>query len=299
MEICVAGWYFKDNFIEVLNKVYPKYKITIVSHLDSDSDFYYINRIPVLPIPNIGLEFGIYDYYLKKIWDGKSRVLFIHDDTEVEDPNVFDAIAGLRHDCAYLFRDMAEEKANGGKHGRAIVCSPRFLDFVRNFTCDCMWLPERDDPHNRGQRLPKLEPHKGFWFDPYNKGHVSGKPPFGIRHYNEGIYHFHWFLGRIRDQRCGPQQGWPNPKIKMDVVNRVMIGGLLAGRRGCWKHVDREKRRYNAQQQVQPDNVGAVGDRGERRASVETKESGKAKVQKEQKQKAPLQTTRFSQEIRF
>jgi hypothetical protein len=182
---------------------------------------------------------------MKKIWNGNDSVLFLHDDLRVESSQVIDAICKLKHDCAYIFRDKAEEKANGGMHGRAIYCSQRFLEFVKNFKCCCKWLLEKEDPHNKEHLLPPLgNYHKGFWYDYNNMGHVSGKPPVGVRHYNEAIYHFHWFLGRVRDQRCGSKDMWPNPKVKMDVVNRVLDSGFLAGRRNEWRHIEREIKRY-------------------------------------------------------
>jgi hypothetical protein len=245
MKICVVGWYFDGDCMTILEKVKNDYDLTIVSHRNGDGPSAdYMNRFALVSISNIGLEFGAYDFYLKNIWDEKSSVLFMHDDMKISDKEVFKKIEKLPHDCAYIFRDYAEEKANGGKHGRAFFASARFLKFIKYFTCECGWINERDDPHNAGQRLPKIGKHTGFWYDPYNYGHVSGKPPIGVRHYNEGINHFHWMLGRVRDQRCGPQDIWPMPKVKMDVVNRVFFEEFIPGRRNCWKHIERERARY-------------------------------------------------------
>ena len=105
-----------------------------------------------------------------------------------------------------------------------------------------------DVHHNIGTMLPRLgEYHTGFWYDFYNEGHIAGKPPVGVRHYNDAIYHFHWFLGRIRDQRCGDKNGWPMPAVKMNVVNRVYIDGIVAGRRNEWKHIIREINKYGTE----------------------------------------------------
>jgi hypothetical protein len=245
MEICVAGWYFEPHFLEKLSEVTNKYRVTIVSHVPDGWDDYHLNGCRVIPIPNIGLEFGCYDYYLKNLWTGRSDVLFIHDDTKIKNSVVFNDISNLDVDCAYIFRDAAEERANGGKHGRAIFCSARFLAFLIQHECVCEQSTDREDVHhNPGTILKGQGPHTGFWYDKENKGHVAGKPPVGIRHYNDAIYHFHWTLGRIRDQRCGPKEGWPNPSEKMDVVNRVFFSDLVAARRGCYKHVEREQARY-------------------------------------------------------
>jgi len=239
MEICIVGWYFDLTLLNIMKLV--KFPVTIVSHKKVDKKVY--NGFDFVEIPNIGLEFGAYNHYLMNLWKG-NNVLFMHDDISLNSIRVFKEIAALKHDVAYIFRDKAEEKANGGKHGRSIFCSSRFLSFVKDFTCDCEWCKEKEDRHNEGNTLPKIAPHKGFWFDPNNKGHVSGKPPIGVRHYNEAIYHFHWFLGRVRDQRCGPKDAWPCPEEKMDVVNRVYFPNFRAGRRGKYNHIKREGERY-------------------------------------------------------
>lgn len=41
-------------------------------------------------------------------------------------------------------------------------------------------------------------PHTGFWVDPWNRGHHRGKPPVGVRHYNDEIYHFAMFCARAK-----------------------------------------------------------------------------------------------------
>ena len=127
MEICVAGWYFERAFLGKLAEVRDSFNTTIVSHLPDAWKGYSLNGARVITIPNIGLEFGCYDYYLKNVWNGRDDVLFMHDDTKVKNTGVFDSISKLSVDCAYIFRDYSEEKANGGKHGRAIFCSARLL----------------------------------------------------------------------------------------------------------------------------------------------------------------------------
>ena len=246
MKICVTGYYFDADFIECLHQAQKNYPTIIISHADDPGEKYTIKHIPVIGKENIGLEFSIYDYYIKNLWDGSSSVLFCHDDIHLSNPSIFNDISRLTHDCAYIFRDQAEDRANGGKHGRAIFCSPRFINFIKGFECECKWIEEKPDPHNRGEILPRLSKHTGFWFDPNNKGHICGKPPKGVRHYNEAIYHFHWTLGRIRDQRCGPKENWPCPKEKMDVVNRVYFSEWEAGRRNLWRHKEREQRKYTS-----------------------------------------------------
>lgn len=234
MNICVAGWYFFDQFYDALLCVRWKYPVFVVAHKPVPERFRIFRHKYIM---NIGLEFGCYNYFLMNLWNGKSNVLFTHDDTMIGDLAVFDKIAALPHDCAYIFRDYAEEAANGGKHGRAIFMSARFLEFTKNYECDCIEAKGYEDKHHHiGQFLEGQGKHKGFWFDSKNCGHVGGKPPLGIRHYNRSVEHTHSYLGLIRDGKCG------NPP--MDVVNRVHFPEFECGRRGTWRHKEREIERY-------------------------------------------------------
>jgi len=209
MKICVVGWYFDREFIRLLHLVNIHYPVFIVCHRPPE---YYFD-LPFVVTDNVGLEFGAYSWYLDYAWDGHSNVFFTHDDTKVEDINTFHAIAEIPHDCAYVFRDEAEEKANGGKHGRAIFCSSAFLK--------------------------KLSEDGGFWYDEENTGYNGNGQPRPIRadgmpmDFNAGIFTFHKYLGNVRDQKIG-----------LDVVNRVFVDSFEAGRRGTWRHKEREKARY-------------------------------------------------------
>jgi len=233
MKICVCGWYKDEQFYETLHAVSKDYNIVIVSHKPGGL---YLG-LPFVEIPNIGLEWGAYNYYLMQIWDGASNVLFTHDDTKVSDLGVFDRIATLPHDVAYIFRDRSEERANAGKHGRAVFMSARFLRLVKDTRCDCREAKGYIDKHHHiGQQLKGTGAHRGFWFDPENTGHNSGKPPLGVRHYNAAIYHFHWYLGRVRDRKLNNES--------MDVVNRVYFPEYECGRRGTWRHKEAEQKKY-------------------------------------------------------
>ena len=212
MRICVVGWYFDPKFIQVLQRIQHIHSVYIVCH--KQPDFYF--DIPYYTIPNVGLEFGCYDWYLRTIWDGVSNVLFTHDDTKISGTlDVFKEIAllGLSYDCTYIFRDLSEEKANGGKHGRAIFCSAKFLRHL----------------------LLK----DGFWYDKENLGYIGHGQPRPTRNngkpmdYNTGIYTFHRMLGKVRDLKVG-----------LNVVNRVYFPEYECARRGTWRHKEREIARY-------------------------------------------------------
>lgn len=212
MKICVVGWYFDQHFLKVLREISAVYPSWIISHkheMELDPSWY--SGLKIMCVSNIGLEFGAYAFYLSHIWDERSSVLFTHDDTRVSDLEVFDRIADISHDCAYIFRDRAEERANGGKHGRAIFCSPAFLN--------------------------RLKTDGGFWYDKRNEGYIGAgmTRPYPDMDFNEGINRFHRYLGRLRDLK----QGW-------DVVNRVFFKEYECGRRGTWRHKKREQARFGS-----------------------------------------------------
>jgi hypothetical protein len=213
MNICIVGWFWTPEFLNIVSRIQHKHPAFIVAHNEPSSP----PPIPYCTIPNIGLEFGAYDFFIKKVWKGKSNVFFTHDDSIVSETKlkVFDRISAIKHDCTYLFRDMSEEEANGGKHGRAIFCSKKFLDYI-------------------------IEDNNGFWHDEENKGFsgAKGQPHMfrkdGSRiNFNVGIHTFHKYLGKVRDRKIG-----------LDVVNRVYFPDYECGRRGTWRHKEREWERY-------------------------------------------------------
>jgi len=244
MNICVVGWYFYEDLYKVLKEVDKKHKVTIISHKpvkynvelisseDEDVKFLKSTGLKYKIILNVGLEFGAYDYYLKNCWNKKSNVLFMHDDVDIKDINVFDKIEEetnkLNIDQAYLFKNIAEEVNNGGKHGRCIFMSAKLLNFMLNYKFKTEESEDHvDNHHNKGTILKGTGEYTGFWFDPNNLGHTSGKPPVGVRHYNEMIYTFHRTMGRIRDKRYGNEP--------MNVVKRLYYPDLDCARRGTFR----------------------------------------------------------------
>lgn len=230
MKVCVVGWYFYEDLYASLREVHKKHEIMIISHKDEKETLDSLG-VPYIITENIGLEFGAYDYYLKNCWDGKSDVLFMHDDAQIIDIDVFNRIAALSDDGidqAYLFKNKAEDVNNGGKHGRAIFMSAKLLKFMLNYTFETEESKDHvDSHHNKGEVLKGTGPYKGFWYDPNNYGHTTGKPPSGVRHYNEMIYTYHRTIGRIRDRRYGNEP--------MNVVNRVYFPELDEARRGKFR----------------------------------------------------------------
>ena len=231
MNICVVGWYFYEELYKTLKDVNKAHEVFIVSHKDDIPkpilfDLQYVVK------ENVGLEFGAYDYFLKNCWDKKSDVLFMHDDIKILDPNVFDKIEEetmrFKIDQAYLFKNKAEEVNNGGKHGRSIFMSSKLLNFMLNYKFKTEESEDHlDIHHNKGVVLKGTGEYTGFWYDPCNLGHTTGKPPVGVRHYNEMIYTFHRTMGRIRDKRYGNEP--------MNVVNRLFYPEIDCARRGAFR----------------------------------------------------------------
>ena len=223
MNICVVGWYYNQELYKILSEVNKKHPVFIIDHRGSVIE---TNGIRITRTENIGLEFGAYDVFLKNLWDHSSPVLFMHDDTRILDPLVFDEIAALDCDQAYIFRDYVEEIANGRRHGRAIFCSKRFLVFMLKYRCECKEATGYQEPHNN-VFIEGIGPHRGFWFDRVNDSHTRGRVPVGMHHYNTAIYHFAAFAGRC--QRNDPP--WPGFNTDIKYHNPKFI----CGKRGEWK----------------------------------------------------------------
>lgn len=159
MRICLAGWYFHEPLFEVLDR--SKYGWFVVAHRKPEDP-----DIPAHWIPNVGLEFGCYDWFLKNEWKGDD-VLFMHDDNEITE-KALDLISKLDRDQVFLFSSEEEARANGYAHGRAMFCSEKFLR--------------------------KLYVDGGFWFDEGNTGQIPPTTAEGPNFHNAGIQTFRAYL---------------------------------------------------------------------------------------------------------
>ena len=153
MNICVAGWYYSKDFLDMVNG-----KCFVVGHKP--------NPAADVMIPNVGLEFGCYDWYLKNKWQS-GDVLFIHDDNEITE-NALDLIASLDRDQVFLFTSQQEAMANGMAHGRAFFCSEKFLK--------------------------RLKEDGGFWFDEGNHGDIEPTSANKPNYHNSAIQIFRQYL---------------------------------------------------------------------------------------------------------
>lgn len=143
MNICVCGWYLDhyDEFYLCLHRV--KHNVHIVSN--RQDEYLKMIDLPYTVRENTGLEWGAYNHYLTNVWQG-GDVLFCHDDieilpmvvnNEIKEPEfIFDQIAKLDVDQAYIFRNMQEDAENRSQHGRMIFCSEKFLKKAKGFYFD-------------------------------------------------------------------------------------------------------------------------------------------------------------------
>jgi len=191
--ICVCGWYYTPSFYEALKM--SGYRSTIIAHRPGDT-----RNLPVIPAPNVGLEWGAYTrflaYYDLPYVDPTPSgmlppVLFLHDDTEVVGPETFEDIAAScqDHDVAFLFHDADEARQNGGAHGRAVYLSERMLRLFRPM---------------------------GFWYDEGNGGDTTSARA------QAGIQHFLKDLSLLRDRPSGRD-------LRIGIV---LVPGLDCGYRG-------------------------------------------------------------------
>lgn len=188
LSICICGWYFHEPFLKRLHAF--SYPVHIVAHREGNCCAW-----PNTLIPNEGLEFGAYDYYIKNIWDSSSNVLFMHDDSEIED-GALEKVQAL-DDCvdqAFIYTDGKEELQNDGGHGRVLYASKKFLD--------------------------TLLLNDGFWYDKGNTGQIDPESKSGAKH-NMAIYNFIALCRNIKHLT-----GWPVGMI-------IHIPEIKNGRRGC------------------------------------------------------------------
>lgn len=140
MRIAIAGWYFLDDFYASLWRVHEKYPVFIVAHRENNALANF--DLPFIITPNEGLEWGAYNDYLMRIWSG-DNVLFCHDDMEFvpvlsadytipQSESVFNRLADIPYDHAYVFQDRKEDVINCGKHGRMVYMSERLLKLIRS-----------------------------------------------------------------------------------------------------------------------------------------------------------------------
>jgi hypothetical protein len=156
-QVCVAGWYFFEDFYNKLSEC--KYDISIVAHKDNSILNKFSNHIV---INNIGLEFHMYDYFIKNMWNGTSDVIFMQDDIFIKNLKFFeDAFVKCDgFDCVYIFGKWDKLQ---DVHGRCIYLSRKSIESILN--------------------------DGGVWFDETNTGQIEGggKTNWGIKRFRDKI----------------------------------------------------------------------------------------------------------------
>jgi hypothetical protein len=143
-KICVVGWSFSSSFYRFLSKKYPKITHIVAHRYNKILDELELNYSVT---KNIGLEFGAYDWYIKNIWDKKSNVLFMHDDTIIlkGDPIKDIFKKSLQYDYVYILSKNCRKRQF--KSNRGFILSDKV---IKNLLVD----------------------YDGFWYDKYNKGYI-------------------------------------------------------------------------------------------------------------------------------
>lgn len=170
LSICITGWHYFEDFLKQMEKI--KDNVFIVGHKYNALLENFDHEV----IDNIGLEFGIYSWFLNNKWDEKSDILMIHDDISINNIHVINDISNEAKswDQAYIWNNKKEAKKNGYKHGRCIYLSREIG----------LWFLKND----------------GIWFDNLNKGYTGQEGRLKIDYhngkkytidYNNGIRRFH------------------------------------------------------------------------------------------------------------
>lgn len=239
MQICVVGYHFWPNFYESLAAQKSEHiKPFVVSHRDRKltDDFLSKTSLSYYCRYNVGLEWGAYNWFLFNMWDGFSDVLFCHDDILIMSSDLFEEISRIKFDQCYVFKSRDEDRVNGGKHGRGIFMSAKFLQFTKNYPCRCKFCTLRYRSNLKDFYYVE-DPHLGFYYDRYNFGFTAGKRPEFSRDYNQGIAHFHSYLGKVRDRKAVSKQGEVVPELK--VLGRMYFSSFDTAKRGSFTRYPR------------------------------------------------------------
>lgn len=194
MKICIAGWYFRPQFLEDIS--ISGYDAFVIKHREGDTQ-----GLPSELYPNRGLEFGAYRQYVENYWDGRSDVLFIHDDTEILDMQGLHDLVLLDDmgvDQAYIFQDEMHEYINGGCHGRGIwIRGSVIKQLVSDFPADM---------DNEGINIGVVAQRGALLFHERvmtlskNTGVIAIAPQFRFGH-----------RGRLHDRLFVYRKAWPVP----------------------------------------------------------------------------------------
>src|ERR1035437_813528 len=123
--ICVSGWHY--NFPNVYTEVLPRFDSFVVAHRDNDL----LKSVKHAIIPNEGLEWGCYDWYIKNVWK-KQDVLFMHDDLQLDETILLEVMKEAKgFDFGYVYGRRVIKKNK--QHGRCLFISGKMIAwFLKN-----------------------------------------------------------------------------------------------------------------------------------------------------------------------
>ena len=164
---CVTGWYYPQPIFDMLAELQATgVDVTVMAHRDPACRV----SVPVVTLPDIGLEWGSFSAYLKYHWhDGET--LFLHDDVSASLETILTLYRSREKndvDLAFIFRDEAMANENSWHHGRAIIASDKYLR--------------------------RLAAGPGIWYDRDNHGMTIGP---GC---NRGCHHFYFTMGALKEE---------------------------------------------------------------------------------------------------
>jgi predicted nucleic acid-binding Zn ribbon protein len=111
-----------------------------------------------------------------------------------ECPQAFDRLD--EHNNHFCSSECAE-KLRASENWRNVVVKAEYQKGRDHKRCTTCGTIIRADEY-WGIILVGQGAHTGFWFDRLNRGHNSGRPPVGVRHYNDAIYHFALQCSRLK-----------------------------------------------------------------------------------------------------
>lgn len=165
--LCVTGWYYEEGFYDGLGELRDAgIQVFVMAHRPPTCRV----PVPVVHLPDIGLEWGSYSTYLSRYWAG-GETLFLHDDLAAPIEaikNLYKARENNAVDLAHIFTDEAMAERDVWHHGRAIIASDKYLRLLK------------DGP--------------GIWFDANNHGVTTGPGS------NRGCHHFYFTMGALKEE---------------------------------------------------------------------------------------------------
>jgi hypothetical protein len=161
LSICVAGWYFPEDLYSLLAAV--KANVYVVAHKDNSLLMQFENRAAV--IENVGLEFHMYDYFLKNMWNTIDDIVFLQDDASIGDPTIFAEISRKckesNFEAAYVWESEKQKRINGHMHGRCIYTSAKITNKI--LQAGGLWYNKNDTGYANDSEFKK-------WFSNRNLG---------------------------------------------------------------------------------------------------------------------------------